>query len=301
MRAAESGKMSTTTTMPRATRKLLSTLIGALALTTLAETAGAQEILLTGPLAGAPAARKLRLYREGRFEIAPTATFTLLDEYQRTILFGGRLTYHFWDWLGVGVWGGYGAVKSPTHLSGEIQKVNADRWAGDANPPNSPDRRLTAVNLSHNFENQLTGLDWIASPQLTLVPFRGKIALFESIHVDTDLYFFGGPAFVGINERGNCEEDCSDPASFKTKSRMAIAPSGGLGLSFYLSEWAALGFNGRVAPFSWNAAGFDVAGSGKDKKFSDRKINSEDRQMKANMMMTVSLGIYLPTDVKLSE
>ena len=31
----------------------------------------AQEIQLTGPLAGAPAVRKLRLYREGRFEVAP--------------------------------------------------------------------------------------------------------------------------------------------------------------------------------------------------------------------------------------
>ncbi|MBW2459783.1 MAG: hypothetical protein JRI68_35155, partial [Deltaproteobacteria bacterium] len=33
--------------------------------------ARAQEIQLTGPLAGAPAVRRLRLYREGRFEIAP--------------------------------------------------------------------------------------------------------------------------------------------------------------------------------------------------------------------------------------
>ena len=44
-------------------------------------TASAQEIQLTGPLAGAPAVRQLRLHRAGRFEVSPTVSFTLLDEY----------------------------------------------------------------------------------------------------------------------------------------------------------------------------------------------------------------------------
>jgi hypothetical protein len=35
--------------------------------------ARAQELELTGPLKGAPAARHLRLYREGRFELAPVS------------------------------------------------------------------------------------------------------------------------------------------------------------------------------------------------------------------------------------
>ena len=42
-------------------------------------TASAQEIQLTGPLAGAPAVRKLRLYRPGRVELALGPGFTLLD------------------------------------------------------------------------------------------------------------------------------------------------------------------------------------------------------------------------------
>ena len=64
-------------------RRLLSTLILAVGLLT-AWSASAQEIQLTGPLAGAPAVRHMRHYREGRFEIAPTASFSLLDEYRRT-------------------------------------------------------------------------------------------------------------------------------------------------------------------------------------------------------------------------
>src|SRR5262245_25331071 len=50
--------------------------------------ASAQEIQLTGPLKGAPAVRHLRLYREGRIEFAPSVTFTLLDEYRRTMFVG---------------------------------------------------------------------------------------------------------------------------------------------------------------------------------------------------------------------
>jgi hypothetical protein len=63
--------------------------------------ATAQEIQLTGPLAGAPAVRQLRLRRQGRVEIAPSINFTLLDEYQRTIMPGGRLTYNLTDWLAI--------------------------------------------------------------------------------------------------------------------------------------------------------------------------------------------------------
>ena len=71
--------------------------------------AHAQEIQLTGPLAGAPPVITLRLYREGRFEIAPQFAFTLLDEYQHSYFVGGRINYNITDWLAFGVWGGCGS------------------------------------------------------------------------------------------------------------------------------------------------------------------------------------------------
>src|SRR5262245_57689522 len=98
-------------------KKLLFSLAASAAVVGATETAQAQEILLTGPLAGAPAVRKLRLYREHRFEIAPTASFSLLDEYQRTIFFGARINYNITDWLAIGLWGGFGAVKITTGLT----------------------------------------------------------------------------------------------------------------------------------------------------------------------------------------
>ena len=93
---------------------------GALAFAGVTSSAQAQEIQITGPLAGQGAVRHLRLRREGRFEVAPSASFTLLDEYKRTILAGARIQYNVKDWIGVGVWGAVGALKTPTDLSDKI-------------------------------------------------------------------------------------------------------------------------------------------------------------------------------------
>ncbi len=292
-------------TKNRKIKRLLSTLVAGFALLAATERAEAQEVQLTGPLAGAPAVRKLRLYRQGRFEIAPAVSFSLLDEYQRTIFLGARLNYNFTDWLGFGAWGAYGgAIQLTTHLTDEIQKVNEQRQAeaataaaaGDPPPLN---RRLTAVNMGPDFKEQLGSVDWIVAPQITAVPFRGKLALFASIYVDTDLYFFGGPAIIGVTERADCTGNC--PTSFDTTSRVAIAPTGGLGITFYINKWSAIGFEGRLMPFAYNTGGFDTAGGGKDEKFPDNNISDADRGFQLNPMLTLSYNIYLPTKYRVSE
>ena len=284
-----------TPTKQKTTKRLVSVLAAALALFAFTERAEAQQILLTGPLAGAPAVRKLRQHRKARFEVAPAVSFTLLDEYQRTIFAGARLNYHFTDWLALGAWGAFGAAHIPTHLSDQIQDVNAARRA---TPGTSRDEELTAGNLGPDFKKQLASMDWVVAPQLTAVPFRGKLALFQSIYLDTDLYFFGGAAFVGLNERKNCE-NCVN--SFEMASRVAIAPTFGLGFSFYINKWSAIGFEYRGMPFAWNTGGFDTAGGGKDKKFPDNKITNDDRQFNFNQVLTVSWNVYLPFQYKVSE
>ena len=281
-------------------QRLLGSAVVGLALLALPERAEAQEILLTGPLAGAPAVRKLRLYREGRFEFAPAVTFTLLDEYQRTILLGARLQYNFTDWLGIGAWGAYGGLlQLPTALTEHIQDENVIRRRRD---PAEIERRLTALNLGPDFKDQLGGIEWVVSPQITAVPFRGKLALFQSIYLDTDLYFFGGPAFIGLEERGECTEACANlQGDFPRATRTAIAPTFGLGFTFYMAKWAGLGFEWRGLPFAWNTGGFDTAGGGKDQEFPDNRITAEDQQFRFNQLLTVSFNIYLPTQYRVSE
>lgn len=282
--------------------------------------AAAQEIQVTGPLAGAPAVRRLRQHRKGRVELAPQASFTLLDEYQRTILFGARLNYNIADWLALGVWGAHGTIKTTTSLADQIQDVNDQRFSDDkgVNPAagtggNNTDRRLTAPNVGQDFKKQLGGISWVVAPQVTFVPFRGKLALFQKIFVDTDAYFFAGPAFIGLSEREDCglgtSVDCAaragggagPPLTKGTSSRVAIAPTAGLGLTLYTGPFTSVGIEYRALPFAWNTGGFDTRGGPPGEDFPDGKVDDKDRQFRFNQMISLSISFYLPAKPKLSE
>jgi hypothetical protein len=297
------------TRIPQFTKRLLLALTAGLALLAFSERSEAQELYLTGPLAGAPAVRKLRLYRQSRLELAPAVSFTLLDEYQRTILLGARLQFNFTDWLAIGAWGGFGsAIRLPTALTDNIQKVNEQRTgqynacpAGDmtaACKSAQLSHRLTSVNLGPKLKDQLGGIDWVVTPQITITPFRGKLALFQSIYLDTDFYVSPGLGIIGVTERKNCDP-CTD--QFATAKRTALAPTIGVGFSFYVNKWSAIGFEYRLLPFAWNIGGFDTAGGGKDNKFPDNKISDADQRFRFNQMMTLSYNFYLPTQYKVSE
>jgi outer membrane beta-barrel protein len=264
--------------------------------------AAAQEIQITGPLAGQPSVRRLRLYREGRFELAAGGGFTLLDEYKRTIFISGRLQYNIFDWLGVGVFGGFSpdALSLNTDLSDKIDDTPAPR------------NTRTAVNLTNNgsggpgaaFGDQAGKMSWMATPQVTFSPFRGKLALFQKLFVDTDLYLHGGLAIVGVKERGDCGavgNECTKQSSFATKDRVALAPSFGLGLTLYPSNFISINVEYRAFPFSYNRGGFDSRGTGPDGSFPDNKIDDKDQTFKFNQMVFLGVGFHLPTAPKVSD
>jgi hypothetical protein len=282
-------------------------------LTVGATKAEAQEIQITGPLAGAPAWHSGRLHRAGRFEIAPNISFTLLDEYQHNIMPGLKLTYHINDWFGVGVWGGYG-IQYTTGLSDELQTKAIDDRGCAANPAQKA-CQLTAVSLTHKkgaslVDDQLGRFQWTVAPQLTFVPFRGKIALFNALFLDTDVSLFVGGAIVGLQQRKHCgdkgadaetgEKSCGDPSSFELESKITGAPTFGLGLNFYPTQFFGFGAEWRGIPFSWNTSGFDVFGGGPDGNFPDDKVNGTDEAFHFNSMLTVNFTFRLPTKVQVS-
>jgi hypothetical protein len=293
-------------------------------LVTVAAPAAAQEIQLTGPLAGAPAVRKLRLHRQGRFEISAGSSFTLLDQYLRTIMPGATLTYHVKDWLGFGVYGGYG-LQVTAGLTDELQQKAIDD-RNCAGRPSIKACQLTAVNLVHNdpsgqksmASQQLGHIGWMVAPQIVAIPFRGKLSLFSALFVDADIDIFAGAAFIGLKERGNCGFDtdgtaikdgngkvlsCSDQASFNLASRVAVAPTFGLGLNFYPGQFFGLGFEFRALPIigGWNTSGFDNHGGGNNKDFPDNSVNSADREFHFNTMLTIQLKFAFPTNIKTTE
>jgi hypothetical protein len=291
------------------TRSLLSTalvaaLVGSFTLISLPEEAQGQQIQVTGPLAGAPAVRKLRLYRKLRLELSPTVSFTLLDQYRRQIFLGARLNYGITDWLAVGVWGGVSTsmigLDMNTDLTGRIQDVNEERNC-EANRADL-NCKLTGVNLGNDFRNQIASMNWIAAPQLTVIPFRGKLGLFNDLFVDADLYGFGGVGILGISERPNCEA-CTDEETFPAADRTAIAPNFGLGFTFFTNRWTAVGAEWRALPITMNNGGFDVAGEGEgiEGDFPDGKITKEDREFQFNQMLTISFNMYFPQEHRVSE
>jgi outer membrane beta-barrel protein len=282
------------------------TTIAALTLAGSTPTAQAQEVSVEGPLAGAPAVVGLRIYRALRFQVQLHATMTLQDEYTRTVLPGGQLNFHLTDWLGIGIWGGYG-IGIDTALTDQIVDKGQ---TNSVNVLSLPNRNV--------FAQQIGRIKFIAAPQLTFIPLRGKLGLFEKLFVDTDFYVFGGVGIVGLEERKDVPPSkydmcfgtgnnlpqsiqCFEPtaSSGSRSTRVAIAPTFGAGLSLFLADFVAMTIEWRGLPFAWNTSGTDESGfAGGD--FPDKAIDSKDWLPHFNHMMTLGFAFYFPTKPKIS-
>ncbi len=283
-----------------------------------ASRAEAQEVQVTGPLAGQPAVRKMRIYRDGRFQIQPEFGATLVDEFTRTMLFGAQIGYHFTDWLGIHAFFDYG-YGIDTNLTDQVKKRGQRT---DNNALSLPDPK--------QFGNQVGKINYLTGVQATFIPLRGKLALFQAAFIDTDFYLFGGVAFAGVEERaditnGTCTAStlrnarlqganafdqanraCLDTQD-KRASRVAIAPTFGAGLSLYLTDYLAMTLEYRAFPFKWNTSGTDEGGMNKSRKadkngpFPDGKIDSADRTSQFNQMFRLGFAFYLPAHGKVTD
>lgn len=264
--------------------------------------AAAQEVQVTGPLAGQPAVRHMRMYRKGRLQLTPTIGFSLQDEFKRNMFFGAKLGYAFTDWLGVSVWAAYAGVHIDTGLTGEVEQKGA-----------TGNRNAISLPSAEHFAQQTGTLNWATAVQLDFTPLRGKLALFQKVYVDTDFTLFAGVAAVGVTERADVTDDvCAEAppvgagpeenacigTQFNRASRVAIAPTFGVGLNFYMNDFMALNLEWRGMPFKWNTSGFDVAG---DDGHPDGQITSADRQFHFNHMVNIGLSFFLPTAAKISD
>lgn len=281
---------------------ILLALSGVLAPAALPSQASAQDVEVTGPLAGQPPVRNLRLYRKNRLALTPLVGLTLQEPYRRTILFGARADYHFTDWLGVGLWGGYGGVGIQTALTDEIVRQGVTTGRNQLSLPSRA-----------GFANQLGSMNGAVTAQLTLVPFRGKVALFQRLFLDTDLYVFGGAGLAFVEERADFEASqctglstsaarsaCFIDSQNARASRVAFTPTFGVGLNAYFTDYMGLSVEWRALPFAWNRSGTDEAGDSAG-NFPDGRIDSDDRFFYLNHMFTFGLIFFVPGDVEVSE
>lgn len=311
--------MMTNTTLSRASvARPGAALVIALALLTtmgsFAETARAQDVQVEGPLAGQPAVRHMRLYRQGRLRLMPTFGMTLQNEFTRALSVGLEASYGLTDWLSIGVWGAYSIVQVDTGLT---DQVSARGVTTDRNRLSLPSRQ--------DFRNQIGNINWVTSLQLTFIPLRGKLSFFQKLFVDTDFYIFAGAAVVGIEERANvfrsndnsngngvcgdalpvAERDaCLVDSQSARANRAAVAPTFGAGLSMYFNDFIGLAIEWRGMPFAWNTSGTDERGrvvDGDVRLFPDGAINYRDRIRHFNNMVSLGLIIYLPTAPEITD
>jgi len=293
-------------------------LIGTLALAGAALAASpvqAQEIQIRGPLAGARSVARLVRYREGRIAVTPLFGITLQDTFSRDLFFGVRAEYHLTDWLGVGVMGAVAPVHLDTSLTDQV-KANS--------VPSNP----AQVPRAANFPTQVGRRNWMADLHFTFIPLRGKFALFQSLVADVDFFIFAGAAFVGLEERADTTlrsdstPEARNASQAARASRVAIAPTFGAGLNFYLNHFISINFEYRATPFSWNTSGTDensaasrcgLAGNEECAGFSDYAstyfsrnpadrrtiIDANDRSLSFNQMFTIGVSIYLPTSPRI--
>jgi len=268
--------------------------------------ASAQDVHVSGPLAGAPAVKKLRLWRDMRLQVEPFFAFTIGDEYSRSMIVGGELRFHFLDWFGIGGWGGYSVAQVDTNLTKEIQ----------ATPGGTTDNVLD-LPTRENFPEQIGRINWWSGVELHFVPFRGKLAMFQKVFFDADLDFFVGAAFIGVEERadavgqpappqsvtscqieGNPMDDGCRESQLARSKRTAIAPSFGVAFNAFFHEFLGIALRWRGIPFKYNTGGTDSspigsAGSG--------RIDSNDRIRQFNNMFSVGLIFVLPPKIKTTD
>jgi hypothetical protein len=276
-----------------------------------ASSASAQDVHVSGPLAGAPAVKKLRLWRDMRIHVEPFFAFTIGDEYSRSLIVGGEVRFHFLDWLGIGGWGGYSVAKLDTNLSKEIQ---AKGKTDNTNRLNLPEK--------DQFSEQVGRINWWSGVELHFVPFRGKLAMFQKVFFDADLDFFVGAAFIGVEERTNAvgtdtagvpspgdvsscriegsmvvDPECLGSQTARSK-RTAIAPSFGVAFNAFFHDFLGISLRWRGIPFKYNTGGTD---SSEIRTPGWGRIDSDDRLRQFNNMFTVGLIFVLPPKMKTTD
>jgi len=276
-----------------------------------AGTASAQDVQVSGPLAGATSVRNLRLWRAMRLHVEPFFAFTVGDEYSRSLIVGGEARFHFVDWFGIGGWGGYSVGQLDMNLTNEIQSKG---FTTNANRLDLPEK--------DNFPQQIGRINWWSGVELHFMPFRGKLAMFQKVFFDADLDFFVGAAFIGVEERadselsdfqppgsqvdvqycfppatgdpglGNRDIGCLDSQLARSK-RTVVAPSFGVAFNAFFHDFLGIALRWRGIPFKYNTGGTD--------NNRDNRIDSNDRIRQFNNMFSVGLIFVLPPKTKTTD
>ena len=274
--------------------------------------ASAEDIEISGPLAGAPAVRHMRIWRKHRLQLEPFFAFTLQDEYSRALMVGGELRFGILDWLGINAWGSWSFLNKDTDLTKQVTAKGE-----------TTNRNRLSLPSKEGFPDQIGTIDWMAGVDVAFTPLRGKVAMFQKIFLDVDLSLFAGVGFTGITERADseilfdqdtgsqyCIEPGTDPSNTSDfgcldsqtdrSSRVAIGASFGVAMNVYFHRFMGIALRWRGMPFKWNTGGTDESGA-PEGNFPDGVIDKEDRIRQFNHLFSVGFIFVLPPNQKSTD
>jgi outer membrane beta-barrel protein len=263
--------------------KRLSTILISVALSLLG-VAPARAAGRRNPLEGQPSIRHRLELRNLRFEVEPFIGFTILQDFNNTVMGGAKLQYHLTDWVGIGgVFGGGAAVG--TGLKSQILST-----LNDSMPLGGPPRTDAEQAMNH--------IVWMAAAQAEFTPFGGKFAMFSRAFFNYDFYLDGGAGFVNLKNdlAGKNPMSCDSKVltnQFGCNDGTKIGPSAAAGVHMFFNDFMAFNLEYRAIVIKDNSAGRDTNG--------DRAVNDDDLGWSLKQFVTLGLSFFLPAKADISR
>lgn len=241
--------------------------------------AGAED--KRSPLEGQPAIRHRQQLRKMRFEIGPSANFSLNRSLRHSILVGAKAEFHFTDMLSLGAEFGYG-VAFDTALTGEVEK--------------SYESTPEAFKALHN---RFADISLAGDVRAVFTPLSGKMGIFGKLFMGYDFYGFAG--FGWAMMKNNVDQADVDAANEGFRPGFAW----GLGMHLFFNRWVAMGIEVKDLIFGDNDSGGDLTRGQSENELlnptKDPEITAEDRSTMHHFFVGLNVTFFLPPSVDISE
>ncbi len=261
----------------RALRPVGAALLAAVA-TVAAPGAGRAASPERGPLAGAPAVMRARLWHKGRVTIdVPRLTMTLADTYERNVLPGFGITWFPLEWLGVGGDVAYG-IPWATDLRDQVDRELSQKQRAlcppDALPPGYASRAdcLAAVGIAPGVDT--SSIQFFVAPHVTFVPIRGKVLWGRGAVSHYDFHVVAGAAYAHIRGGGSLPNDDS------------FGPFAAVGFRLFFGRLVSVSLQVRDFALAYRAA-------------TDQSGAQMGRVFHNHVALSLSMGLHFPSEVPL--
>jgi outer membrane beta-barrel protein len=241
------------------------------------------------PLEGQPSIRHRLELRNLRLEATPFVGFTVLQDFNNTVMGGAKLEYHLTDWFSVGGLFGGGAA-----LGTGLKTTILDTL--------DPNMELKGGPIRSQAEAAMNYIQWMAAVQGEFTPFGGKFSMFAKSFFNYDFYVDGGAGFLNMASDLSSKfptlvpMDCSSKAlnnQFGCNTGLKIGPTIAAGFHMFFNEFMALDVSYRAVIIKDNPAGRDTNG--------DKTVNDDDAGWAYKQFVMLGVSFYLPVKAEISR